>query len=72
MLNRGSKIYPQIAVHCQWILKIASYNTVFNATQFTCFVNGKRVFYVNVQLPEVRVKNKAQVEREDLRMGSDI
>ena len=38
--------------------KIASYNTVFNATQLTCFVNGKRVFDVNVQLPEARVKTR--------------
>ena len=43
-----------------------------NATQFTCFVNGKRVFNVNVKLPEVRVKNAVQLEWEDLRMGNDI
>ena len=52
--------------------EIASYNTVFNATQFMCFVNGKRVFDVNVQLPEARVKNVARLEREDLWMGIDI
>ena len=53
-------------MHCQWILKNCmlpkKYNTAFNATPFTCFVNGKRAFDVNVQLPEVRVKNAARVE----------
>ena len=47
-------------MQCQCIPKIVLYNTVFNATPFTCMVNTKRVADFNVLLTGGNVKNVAR------------
>ena len=61
MLNRGSKIYPKIAVHCRWILFLKNcklqQGVQCKPLYVLCqLVNRKRAFDVNVQLPEAEVR----------------
>ena len=50
----------------QCIPKIVIYNTVFNATPFTCFVNTKRVADFNVLLTAGKVKKTSREMHSDI------
>ena len=58
-------------MQCQCISKLVIYNTVFNATPFTCFVNTKRVDDFNASSSLERgLKNVAQDARRYLQKGT--
>ena len=62
-------------MQCQCISKIVIYNTVFNATPFTCFVNTKRVEDFNAWLTgeegtKTKSKNVARDAHRYLQKGT--
>ena len=57
-------------MQCQCISKIVIYNTVFNATPFTCFVNTKRVDDFNAWLTGEGTKNVARDAQRYLQNGT--